>query len=240
MFVETWGGKYSTVLHIRTDANGRKDTIQNMQGSWIIEAAEMEFTRYDDVQAIKAFLTVKTDKTRLPYERTARYFPRQSIFIGTVNPDASGEYLRDKTGNRRFLPVSCGWIDIDGLQRDRDQLFAEAVVMYRAGAKPMLSEEGEAAAKIEQEARTMSDAWEEVISTWLETYELGEELLTLELIAGSALNSSASHLKYLDAIRVGTVMKNLGYKKEKKYDKNTKSRRWCWVKEEHDIFAGLI
>jgi len=85
------------------------------------------------------------------------------------NPDT---YLRDETGNRRFWPVRCGAIDIEGLARARDQLWAEAVVRFRAGAiwwldTPKLI----AAAKSEQEKRYQADAWDDLIERWL-SYEV--------------------------------------------------------------------
>jgi putative DNA primase/helicase len=67
----------------------------------------------------------------------------------------------DDTGNRRFWPVKCGSkIDIAKLKRDRDQLWAEAVVRFRAGEPWWLdTSELEEAAEIEQRARVKADEW---------------------------------------------------------------------------------
>ena len=87
--------------------------------------------------------------------------PRQCVFAGTVNPDT---YLRDETGNRRFWPVRCGTIDIAALARDRDQLWAEAVARFRAGAIWWLdTPELLAEAAAEQDKRYQADAWDDLI-----------------------------------------------------------------------------
>ena len=91
--------------------------------------------------------------------------PRQCVFAGSVNPDT---YLRDETGNRRFWPVRCGNIDLDALRRDRDQLWAEAVIRFRDGAIWWLDDPALIAdATAEQDARYQSDAWDPLIERWL-------------------------------------------------------------------------
>jgi putative DNA primase/helicase len=144
---------------------GSKDAAQQMRGIWVIEIAELDAISRAEVSRIKAFLTRTSDRYRPPYERYVVEVPRQCVFAGSVNPDT---YLRDETGNRRFWPVRCGTIDLDVLRRDRDQLWAEAVARYRAGAiwwidDPVLT----AAANVEQDARYQSDAWDARIDRWL-------------------------------------------------------------------------
>jgi len=73
---------------------------------------------------------------------------RKCVFAGTVNPPAGG-YLKDPTGARRIWPVAChGVIDLEALERDRSQLWAEAVARFNAGAKWWLeTPEGSCAAR---------------------------------------------------------------------------------------------
>jgi len=144
---------------------GSKDAAIHMQGVWIVEIAELDAIGRAEVSRIKAFLTRTTDRFRPPYGRYTVEVPRQCVFAGTVNPDT---YLRDETGNRRFWPLRCGTIDIAGLARDRDQLWAEAVHRFREGAiwwieDPAILAEAAAA----QEARYQADAWDARIDRWL-------------------------------------------------------------------------
>jgi len=105
------------------DIHNPKDTIEYVHSHWIIEFSEMASTRKADVNALKNFITRQEDDARPAYARVRVRFPRQSIFIGTVNPDNIG-YLSDDTGNRRFWPVLCTKFSLEKLRADRDQLFA--------------------------------------------------------------------------------------------------------------------
>jgi predicted P-loop ATPase len=100
-----------------------KDARLNLLGTWIVEIGELAVLKRADSETYKGFFSAQADRVRAPYGKKVQEFKRQCIFIGTTNQD---DYLRDKTGNRRFWPVEVGQCDFKGLMDARDQLFAEA------------------------------------------------------------------------------------------------------------------
>jgi putative DNA primase/helicase len=145
-----------------------KDAMLEIAGVMIIEIAEMDALTKASASAIKSFLTRRKDRFRPPYGKHQVNLQRQCVFAGTINPE-SGGYLKDPTGARRFWPVTCnGMIDREGLADHRDQLWAEAVHRYKAGAPWWLeTPELEALATAEQEARFVVDAWEDTVRAWI-------------------------------------------------------------------------
>ncbi|PAQ11112.1 VapE domain-containing protein [Mesorhizobium temperatum] len=112
------------------DISDPKQMVELMQGSWILELGELSSMARAEVNDLKAFVSRKDDKVRLAWEKRARDFPRQCIFIGSTN---DREYLRDMTGGRRFWPIVCnleGQIDNPRLRREVMQIWAEAVSIY--------------------------------------------------------------------------------------------------------------
>lgn len=101
-----------------------KDTVLRAVSCWIGELGEIESTFKSDINAIKGFITLPTDKIRVPYGREADDIPRRTSFIGTCNSD---EYLIDETGNRRYWTVPINErIDLEALEKfDALQLYLQ-------------------------------------------------------------------------------------------------------------------
>jgi putative DNA primase/helicase len=145
---------------------GSKDSRLDLHGKWIIEMSELVSMRRGEIERVKAFLTAPTDHFRPPYGRRAVDVPRQNVFAASTN---EGQPFVDSSGNRRFWPVRCGQIDIDGIGRDRDQLWAEAYHRFKEGEVWWL-ETGELnrLAQAEQEERYEEGVWDGMILDWVE------------------------------------------------------------------------
>ena len=150
------------------DVLGSKDAAMQLRGAWCIEMSELDALHRSDVSRVKAFISRTVDRYRPPYGREVVEAPRGCVFAGSVN---DSQYLRDETGGRRFWPVACTEIDIEGAKATRDQLWAEAMVAFRAGEPWWLdTRELVETAEVEQEQRFFADAWEERIADALEPH----------------------------------------------------------------------
>ena len=177
-------------------------------GAWVIELPELDAISRAEFSRIKAFMSRAVDRFRPPYGRRLIESPRQCVFVGTVN---HGEYLRDETGGRRFWPVTCGQINLEALRRDRDQLWAEAVVRYRKGEHWWLEEpDAVKAAMEEQEFRYSTDPWEEPVAAWLAK---GHDAVTTDDVLSNALYKPAGQWTRGDEMRVGAILHRLGWRK---------------------------
>lgn len=224
--VKVLGGKYAADIHIDlSSSKGVTDTTAGMLGAWFLEASELEFMRRTDVGALKRFLSLSSDKVRLPYAHYHCTLPRQSLFIGTINPTQHG-YLQDSTGNRRFWAVPTGRIDISQLRADREQLFAEAYHRYM-GREPwwIVDERINAIAKGEANKRMVKDSWQDIISYWLQSSKL-PDLMTTENIGYYALNMRAMQMNKSEQMRISNAMHALGYASNQKRVKGARIRVW--------------
>lgn len=141
------------------------DAAIQLAGVWLVELAELSSMRRSEIETVKGYLSRTTDRYRPPYGRHAIERPRECVFLGTTN---EAFYLKDPTGNRRFWPVRCGAINLPALERDRDQLWAEAVQRFNAGAAWHLSAEEGVLTEREQAERVHVSELEQAVVEYLE------------------------------------------------------------------------
>ncbi len=130
-----------------------KDAALALQGVWSVEMGELASFRKNEIESVKAFITRTVDKVRPPYGERWLESKRRCVFFGTTNFET---YLRDDSGNRRFKPVKVGRLDFETLEDERDQLFAEALWLYRMGFETERTLEIDGTAKV-YEASIQSD-----------------------------------------------------------------------------------
>ena len=131
-----------------------KEAAEMIQGTWINELGELNGLSKSETNAVKQFLSKTEDIYREPYGRRTVNFPRKCVFFGTTN---DSEFLRDKTGNRRFWPVDVGLYTpkksvFDDLPEEVDQIWAEAIMVYRLGEPLYMRGEEDRLAREAQES----------------------------------------------------------------------------------------
>ncbi|MDO5397044.1 MAG: virulence-associated E family protein [bacterium] len=147
-----------------------KELCELIQGMWIIEISELEALNKADSNRVKQIMAQEIDRFRAAYGRHVQDCPRRCIFFGTTN---NGEFLKDRTGNRRFWPVDTGeeaptksvFSDLDG---EVDMLWAEAVHYYKQGEPLILPKELEKCAEQAQEDHRTISVHEGLIRDYLE------------------------------------------------------------------------
>ena len=143
-----------------------KDSAMILRGVWVQEFAEIASLTRAETGALKAFCSRATDRQRDPYATTVSDVPRRCVFLATVN---EGGYLKDSTGGRRFWPLTVA-APIDGKQlaADRNQLWAEAVVLEAQGTSNVLPSALWPVAAERQAEQTSGDPWADTLRDFLD------------------------------------------------------------------------
>lgn len=147
-----------------------KDAMEQVQGNWIIEVGELTGFNRSEMNAVKNFLSKQEDQYREPYGKHKSYYPRRCIIVGTTN---DAEFLKDRTGNRRFWPVDLGkqepvkniWRD---LPAEIPLIWAEAVRYYSEGEVLYITGNAAEEALRQQEEHRIDNVKEGMIKEFLE------------------------------------------------------------------------
>lgn len=181
------------------DFDGKK-AGEHLQAGWIFELGELAAMGKSGIEDVKRFITLTVDKYREAYSKRVEEFPRKSVFFGTTN---RFDFLFDKTGNRRFMPIKVNkmpegkahW-DVIPMEKKGDaghayihQLWAEVYTWYMAGEGVFLDSKTTKEAEAMQKAHTSVDDFEETLIEWLDTpepsdeFEIGEPVIRNEVTA---------------------------------------------------------
>jgi len=148
-----------------------KEAYEQLQDAWIIEMAELTAAKKAETEVVKHFISKREDIYRVAYGKRVTKFPRQCVFFGTTN---EMDFLKDKTGNRRFWPVMVEKHRIkkdlwrEDIKAEIHQIWAEAVELWKMGEGLFLEQELEKQAVKIQEKHTEISSMEGLIHEYLE------------------------------------------------------------------------
>lgn len=204
-----------------------KELALTLKGNIVVEFAEGAITKYTDQQKIKSFITRTEDNYRTPYMKNATKYPRQCVFAMTIN---DSEYLRDKTGERRYwlvsIPINKKLGDWEWVKENKDQLFAEAYTKinepYKFMSKGVLEYWEELVGE-----RKQTDPVEEYVVNWYNSLLIsfkkeGVSVVDVKTMIRKDENMREFMTKYLDK-EISNIFTNV--LKLKKVRKN-KEEKW--------------
>lgn len=123
------------------------DKARMIKGKLIVELAELRGLKSSSSEAIKTYISKTHEEFVDKYDKMPTIYPRRCIYIGTTNEQ---EFLNEPTENRRWFPITVGKSNVAAIKQDRDQLWAEAIVMFKT--RGLLYERANELAKAERDA----------------------------------------------------------------------------------------
>ena len=175
--------------------------VRKIRGAYVIEFAELKGW-HRDRDTIKAFITRRFENWTPKFKEFNQTYARRCLFWGSTNQE---EFLEDETGNRRWLPLSVGAIDIDAIRRDRDQLWAEGAERFRRGGIAWRDVEG--LARHAHTKHFAADPWEEIASEWVNAE--GSFMEKTDGVRGVVGFTTARFMT--DALKLATKDQNLSH-----------------------------
>lgn len=147
-----------------------KDNYDIMLKALIVNDDEMVASNRMSFAETKAFISKTSLRFRKPYMKRTEEFAKNFVLARTTNQN---EYLKDKTGERRFLPV------LANIEKQKkhpmeiepetvEQIWGEAVTIYKAGADLMFDKETEEELDLYRETFMYRDEVELQVLEYLE------------------------------------------------------------------------
>ena len=230
-------GLFSDALNL---AGTPQERAESMQGRAIVEASELAGATRADNASLKTFLSrVDDGVVRLAYRRNPEIMLRRAIIVGTSDVPSP---LPNDRNLRRWVPINLSGGNPAKLRKyidaNREQLWAEALSMYRDGVEARLPDNLiKAQAKATGAARSrdvaLEDAVEEFIALRNEPFTIARLAESIKLVEPT----KGSRLPMNDLHRLGAVLDGKGYSKKRVRDEDGALKwKWhTWEKKEKEV-----
>ena len=202
-----------------------------LHSCWIVEYGEME-TQFNakGISKMKAMLSKQEDMMRLPYGRQLVRMKRKFVFGGSTNESC---VLSDPTGSRRFWMIeSADKINLELVREERDQIWAEALYLYRSGSEWWLNDDEKLLMEDNNSDFESVDSWENAVINYI----TGKDDTTIADVLVHALNFELNRVSKTEEMRVSRILTRLGWVKKRIMKDGVQARRWL-SKNHHLIEA---
>ncbi|MEH6714295.1 VapE domain-containing protein [Parasphingorhabdus flavimaris] len=105
-----------------------KEIAESTKGKWVHENAEMQGFSKSAAEDLKGLTSRTGDQARGAYEKGTSRNLRRWLLVCTSNIQF---FLFDPSGDRRYWPWLVEKVDVAGIRRDRDALWAHAVHLFK-------------------------------------------------------------------------------------------------------------
>lgn len=233
------------------DATKKEDVYAILSKSFICIDEELESLSRKEASSLKRLLSSEFFEFRSAYARAEVNHIRRVSFCGSVNDQT---FLKDQTGNRRFLVHAVNGIDLERLNSvDMRQVWAQVKHLHEEGFRHWLNKEEQKVLNVTNSEFEVVDTLEEILLRYVRpatSNEQHEALQTMEVLEyitkkhddenteGRSSSYEQTPMSYRNAVtrlrvdnatanRLGNLLSKNGFAK-KSVKRNGESRH-CWL-----------
>lgn len=204
-----------------------KDFYIRLKGKYLVEMGELNTFSKSDHNELKEVISNNNDMYRDLFAKEATPHPRTCVFVGTTNDQY---YLKDETGNRRYLPVECKKVEFEMLKDRLPQYYAEAYARLAAGEDhwEFPKEEHEKITDQRHADFKEEDPWFDAVSKYAEHVPSVFNITKFmtDPTAHFGLGMPLDRVTPKDRKRVGTILRQIGWKNGNVRDGQNVIRGW--------------
>ena len=191
-----------------------KDSSINLSECFLINLDELSNLNKGDLNSLKQLITTSSVRIRRPYGSLNDNMPRRASFVGAVN---NMDFLRDDTGNRRYLCVEAKTIDY-AHNIDMDLVYAQAYYLLAQGEKYWFDGGEIAAINVANDKYRVQPIELEYVNEYFEPHT-GEGQPDMELTTTGIqayLLRHRVHIDNINPVRLGKALMSSDYVRVKK------------------------